>query len=252
MAVYDRSRHFRSPYFHLWLFGSGSQTWGGRLFSLSLYNITISFEMAKYLYSIGLTNSLPVVWNTTIRVQQHGIVNEHYDTPIYYHTEVPVKDLVSYELPCYDFDNKCSSVVYLSLPRYGRLYNPITLCDIVANRIYNTIMVKYRPHMYNHSIGDSIFDYFVFKAFDDISNATSLENATVSVIVQAINLPPISTQGSDITINRVRSGVSLTGVDYSNGHISGSSKGIYMCVCVSVCVCVCVCACVCVVDKLLY
>ena len=228
---------------HLWLLYSpsieGSQDgyWKGRLHQLSMYNETLDINSIKHNFNEGITNSLPVVWNVTTPVQQNGIVGEHYDNPIYYQNPVPIEALVSIELPVYDLEsssewngNENASIpimpiiVFARLPSRGTLYHPKDYSRISIGREYSSLTaVKYQPLLNAYSNPDgSAYDYFQIYAIDGVTYQSSLNTASISIIVRRINLPPIPTNETFVAFNGVSLNMVLKGVD-SDGEIMGSS-----------------------------
>lgn len=105
-------------------------------------------------------------------------------------------------LPIFDIDASAAIPLLLRLPNRGVLYSDGKIAR-AGQMLGNDI--RYMPPLNQHSVkycrifilgrcnilSQSIYDTFVITAIDGITNLTASEIATISIIVQAVNDPPI-------------------------------------------------------------
>ena len=86
--------------------------WPGSIYSLGIFNNTLSLADVGLLYHAGLPNSLPVVESAALAVQENGEVGDHALDPAFYSAPIPAASLATLTLPAYDQDDLPSSPNY--------------------------------------------------------------------------------------------------------------------------------------------
>jgi hypothetical protein len=139
----------------------------GTIYKLSIFNEALTQQEVTSRYQIRLRNSLPVVWNITVTIKQNGEVGDHHIDPVYYLHPVPLADLDTIALPIFDLDDdakspnyikdrtNCSTIVIMSLPKRGILYDSVTgtIISIGSTISFQSgYQIKYRPEFNAHSM----------------------------------------------------------------------------------------------------
>ena len=178
----------------------------GEIYKLTLYNDLLTNSQINENYNKKLTNSLPVAWNITVRVQENGEVGSHYSTPAFYLEPVPTSELCEITLPLFDLDNDqksphysietpCSLAVIVSLPTNGILYDANSAVEITqigyTVSCLSNYRVKYRPSFNKYSgTASTVFDSFTISALDGVTQMASTETGTINIVVDKVYLPP--------------------------------------------------------------
>ena len=74
-------------------------TWNGTLYMVAAYSRSLSLKEIQQNYDEGISNSVPVVWDGKVTVQEGGEVGDHHATPVYYRNELAHDQLVALNLP---------------------------------------------------------------------------------------------------------------------------------------------------------
>jgi len=212
-AAFDPSNF--DPTYHIDFFSSeylhhnsgliSHKPWPGQVYLFSIYDKVLTPSEVTANYQAKLGNSLPTVTSTTQAINEDAEITSggHYSNPVWYEQFAPAADLKELDLssfvadadtditsfPNYDENGAKPTLWIGSLPAGGgSLFQSdgtaITTVDteIAANKI------KYRPVL--NKVGSSI-DSFTFYAKDGGTSEQSVETATVTIDVGAVNDPPV-------------------------------------------------------------
>lgn len=220
--------------------GTGILPWAGDIYLLAMYNHALTpVEVASH-YSLGLSNSLPTVSDSTITINEDAIAVDNYSNPAYYASATPYADLSSFTLVPYDAENTVGNakysataavpVLYISvLPVIGTLYDASTSTAITSapQALVSPYTLKYRPTKDQYSsTASTVYASFKYFAIDGETQLKSLTDATLSIIVTSKNDPPVPTTTGSSTVYDGTTGtivcVSGTDVDIGDSVASGN------------------------------
>lgn len=84
--------------------------WNGDIYLFAIYKKALQSDEVLQNYLAKLPNSVPLVTDMAVTIQEDGEVGSHYDTPEWYLEEVPVSDLVTVSLNAVDVDEDPSYI----------------------------------------------------------------------------------------------------------------------------------------------
>lgn len=217
----------------------------GRFWGFAIYNYTINDTDIFNLYKQRVVESAPFVYNQAVNVPEDGEDGDHYDNPHYYRVPVPSDELYKINLGVYDQDldpltpnfpdnHSLPTVIISSLPHIGYLYNltggPILTTPYTVDIIDGLYTVRYRP-LHNEASPDRWTPYTSFQYYaEDNGNASRSENtATVSIIVDKKNDPPVGFNDSDLAYTGTRENIfHFFGSDIDDGdYVTGARVAIF-------------------------
>ncbi|CAM9753424.1 unnamed protein product, partial [Discosporangium mesarthrocarpum] len=176
----------------------------GEVYLLAIYTRTLNNSEVLRNFEAEIGNSVPIVANISVTINEDGETGNHYDEPEYYLADVPFTDLPVISLGVYDADHDQGNpnidkelplprIFVLSLPAKGNLYNisgtPISYVPYEVALDETTYNMKYRPERDEYS-SDEVYTSFEYYAIDGKTSKRSIENATVTVHVLPKNDPP--------------------------------------------------------------
>ncbi len=216
---------------HLHLLGSGDFEWPGSIYLVAIYPRILTAAEIQQNYASGLPAPIPVVFDSSITINEDGEVGDHYDDPTYYWEPVPTLDLQTFTLPnayCASTDenslaydvNAVDPVIYISsIPSKGEFYSGslvLITTDALPFQLSPDETLRYRPLGNESSIVEP-YVTFTYMAVDAVDDSIESFPATVSIFVTPKNDPP---SASDVTVsvhNGAPSKLCISGTDADDG-----------------------------------
>lgn len=183
------------------------------MYSLDVYAFILTTQQIEENYKSKIPNSKPVVSDYTISINEDAMVGNHYKTPKYYQHMVPVNQTDIIPFKWYDFDEQASNpnynssdykkvlvqVLSINSNNQGTFYKLDAVTEITISSLPMTISIDatanihgfhFRP-LRDISSYPGVAATITYAVFDSITNLPSIDNATISIIIDPVNDPPV-------------------------------------------------------------
>ncbi len=216
--------------------------WPGTLHMLAVHGNALGSDEIASRHTSSFPNSRPVATDTLLTIKENGEDGDHSLDPEFYDSPIPATELVPLVLEPWDFDDLSDSPLYdvnvgprvrlhlMTLPEGGTLlyhHDGTLITDVpieVPRDGNNMFSVRVRPPLDEVSTGEQPLFSFTYIAEDGVQDGFLSETATVSVIVQNVNKPPVPHAVSSVhpVVPRVTTLLSVFSGDDSDGTVEGA------------------------------
>jgi hypothetical protein len=205
--------------------------WAGELYLAALYGRALTAAEVSGNYAAALPNSAPAVTAVSFTVEEDGEDGDHYSSPEYYLTEVPLSDLAALTLPtAYDFESDVGNAIgysvtnplpllhLASLPTRGTVYDSSGAAITAVPHTLADGTFRFRPVKDESSGAAAAYATFAYYATDGATGARSTADGTVTLHVLPKNDPPVAAAATfQASTGAVSDKLCVTGTDSDAG-----------------------------------